>query len=116
METNTKPLTKKAQKEQERQEAKAWLRDRLKSGDTVYTILRRVGRTGMSRDISLVMIGKDGRPHDFSCKAAKACGYSVGDSLGCRVDGCGMDMGFSLVYGLAFELYGDGYALKHEWL
>ena len=35
---------------------------------------------------------------------------------GVRVVGCGMDMGFDLVYRLSMELYGDGYALNARWL
>ena len=33
-----------------------------------------------------------------------------------KMEGCGMDMGFSLVYELAHCLFRDGYALRHEWL
>ena len=32
------------------------------------------------------------------------------------VGGCGMDMGFHLVYTLSSVLYDDGYAIKQEWL
>ena len=32
------------------------------------------------------------------------------------VGGCGMDMGFHLVYTLSRELFDDGYYVKHEWL
>jgi hypothetical protein len=30
--------------------------------------------------------------------------------------GCGMDMGFDLVYNLSSVLYGDGYKIKQEWI
>ena len=36
------------------------------------------------------------------------------DGVVCR--GCGMDMGFDLVYQLASIGTGDGYAARHEWL
>ena len=32
------------------------------------------------------------------------------------VGGCGMDMGFHMVYTLASVLYGDGYALKERYI
>jgi len=32
------------------------------------------------------------------------------------VGGCGMDMGFHLVYTLASVLYNDGYALTHRYI
>ena len=32
------------------------------------------------------------------------------------VGGCGMDMGFHLVYTLASVLYKDGYALTHRYI
>jgi hypothetical protein len=31
-------------------------------------------------------------------------------------NGCGMDMGFDLVYNLSSVLYGDGYKIKQEWI
>jgi hypothetical protein len=39
-----------------------------------------------------------------------------GDRNGIRVGGCGMDMGFHLVYTLSRALFDDGYYVKHEWL
>jgi len=32
------------------------------------------------------------------------------------VSGCGMDMGFHLIYTLASKLYDDGYAIKQSWV
>jgi hypothetical protein len=32
------------------------------------------------------------------------------------VQGCGMDMGFHVVYSLSQTLFNDGYALKQRWL
>lgn len=88
----------------------------LKPGDTVLTVLRHVSASGMQRRIDLYTI-KDGRLVYLS-------GYAENMGLAKRhdgkqgliVNGCGMDMGYHLVYELASALFGDGSALKHEWV
>jgi hypothetical protein len=103
-------LTKKQQAEQEREEACEHLREVFKPGDTVKTILRHVSRSGMSRRISVVAC-EDGSPRDVSWYVAKAMGEPVKgraghvQDVGITVGGCGMDMGFHLVYGLSHTLY-----------
>lgn len=117
--------TKKAQLLAERDEARETLRTMF-SGQwdkKVYTILRHVSSSGMSRDISLKMVGKDGRLWDITYLAAKATGETCRDRHGqnvIRVSGCGMDMGFHLVSGLSWTLYNGhddrpDYVLSHEW-
>jgi len=90
----------------------------LKPGDTIYTILRHVSRSGMSRSIGLVSFRDRKFPMHPNWAAACLLGWSVDRNGrdGVRVDGCGMDMGFHLVYELSGALFGDGYALKQEWL
>lgn len=117
-------------KEAERAEAIDKLRAWIKPGDTVYTILRSVSRSGMSRHISVVVF-QDGRPLHPNYSVSKALGYaplvrSLGGADALRVGGAGMDIGFGLVYNLAKVLYPDtnqsgGYergacALRQEWL
>lgn len=124
----------------EKAEAARELRKLLKPGDTVYTVLRHVSSSGMSRRIDLYCI-KNNKPRFLSGWAARVLGYkraSKGDGL--VVGGCGMDMGFHVVYSLGYALwpkgftrktdrrYGrnsaeantvdrdGGYALNHEWL
>jgi hypothetical protein len=124
----------KAQKA-EQQEAIAKLREWLKPGDTVYTILRHVSRSGMQREIG-VAINKDGAILHPNYSVAKALDMRQGKRDGLIVGGCGMDMGFHLVYNLGHVLFPDGfavegrgrngdmsghdndggYALKHQWL
>jgi hypothetical protein len=90
------------------------LRELLKPGDTVSTILRHCSRSGMSRRISLVISTADGI-RDISWLAAKVmdepiksrAGY-VQDA-GIVVGGCGMDMGFHLVHNLSSVLFPDGF-------
>jgi hypothetical protein len=115
--------TKNAKKEQEKQEQTARLREWMPEGSTVYTILRHVSASGMSRDISLIVPridenGKVGFIHP-NYVAAKVLGdrlVSKNGSDAIRIGGCGMDMGFHLVYSLSYALYGNGYALNHAWL
>lgn len=98
-------LTKAQQ--QERADAITRLREVLKPGDTVYTIVRRVGRTGMSRDIT-PLIFRNGEPFYLGRLAALALGRSIGDKdQGVRVQGCGMDMCFELVYTLAATVFAN---------
>lgn len=110
-------MTKAKQKEQ--QEAIERLREWVRDGDTVYLVLRRVSASGMSRVIAPIVF----RPSPYDQKpdplfigfnAALATGYSFDRKLeGVRLNGCGMDMGFSLVNDLARTL---GIKLTHRWL
>lgn len=130
--SDCKRLTEKAGKELYREQAKEQLRNILKPGDTVCTILRSCSRSGMSREISLVVV-KDGETCDITYLAARAMSDRVGKREGIIVGGCGMDMGFHLVYNLGYTLWpkgtpephgtrngvpdrDGGYALKHRWI
>lgn len=124
MSTLTKPLSKRALKELNKSESIETLR-KLMAGDSkpvIYTILRHVSSSGMSRDISLIYI-KNGDPYFITYHAAHALGDSLKERNGSdaiRVNGCGMDMGFHLVYNLSSVLFkGEeraGYVLSHRWL
>jgi len=119
--------TKKALQEAEQKEAQETLRQLFANQErkTVYTVLRHVSQSGMSRDISLKMVDDTGRLLDITYAAAKAMGENYKDRNGqrvIRVNGCGMDMGFHLVYGLSHALYKTlsvandaGYTLTQEW-
>lgn len=105
----------------ERDEAIARLREWIKPGDTVYTILRHVSSSGMTRYIDIIHIsitdeGKAGITW-LGYNAAAALGWKYTDDYyGIKVGGCGMDMGFHLVYTLSSVLFNDGYALQQRWL
>jgi hypothetical protein len=103
------------------------LEEYLTDTRTVYTILRSVSASGMTRHISLVVAGLDntGAPalYDITYHAAKVLGEKLQDHKGhrtIRVNGCGMDMGFHLVYELSSVLFAGqdraGYVLSHRWL
>ncbi len=127
----TGTMTKKEQKAQEVQEAKEQLlKYFVKEGDTVYTVLRSVSSSGMSRTMSL-KVANEGRISDLTYWASKVLDYplvEVNGSRALRVGGCGMDMGFHVVYSLARGLFRDkyeagqgdvvdaGYSLSQAWL
>lgn len=99
------PKASKAQRE----ESLTALRALLKPGDTVHCILRHVSRSGMQRRISFLLMTADG---------ARYLDHDIGRILGLRrpdrgdglvVTGCGMDMGFHVVYSLARALWPEGY-------
>ena len=129
----------------EKAEALARLREWLKPGDTVYTILEHVSSSGMSRAIRFVIpkVDENGKPYFLHPNHAigAVLGLRFHTSRGVRSDalhvsGCGMDMGFACVYDLGRYLFPDGfkvdgrgrngdtsghdndggYALKHSWL
>lgn len=118
---------------QEQSEAQERLLEILKPGDTVFTVLRGVARSGMTRWIDLYVI-RDNEPRWLSTLAARAAGFTFDRKReAIKVGGCGMDMGFHLVYELGARLWphgttephstrngesdrDGGYALKQRWL
>jgi hypothetical protein len=129
----------------DKEEATAQLREWLKPGDTVYTIMRNRSRSGMSRVIGVVIF-KDGQPLHPNASISTVLGLKWDRQReGIKIGGCGMDMGFEIVYNLgrvlwpkgickgekkgrraahaihsdngpACELTDGGYALRHQWL
>lgn len=99
------------------------LKEAFPKGSTAYVTLRSVSRSGMSRRISIFetsVRSGDGGIYNKSYACAEFIGWPHGtrnDHASVRVSGCGMDMGFHLVYTLSSMLYdGDGYAIKHRWI
>lgn len=93
----------------ERDEYIGKLRAMLKPGDTVYTILRSVSRSGMYRTMDVHII-RDNEPLRLTYWVAKAIGARYDDkreALG--IGGCGMDVGFEVVYNLGRTLWPDGF-------
>lgn len=97
------------QKAIERQQAIESLRELLKPGDTVYTTVKSVSRSGMSRSIDVHLI-RDNEPRWIARTVAKAIGWGWDDKReAVKASGCGMDMGFHLVYSLSCTLFPDGF-------
>ena len=103
-----------------KEEAIKILKEKIKKGDTLWTQLKHISQSGMMRHISVRQI-KNNYPFDWSRLVAIALDWKqaknkFGGYNGIKVGGCGMDMGFHLVYTLSKVLYDDGYAIKHQWL
>ena len=118
----TATASKKAQQEQKAQEAQDFLRLVFSTQErpTVWTSLKHVSSSGMSRDITL-LTSHEGKILDITWYASHAMHTgSLKERNGSRVirvGGCGMDMGFHLVYSLSYSLYkGEGYTLRQEWI
>lgn len=89
----------------------------VKPGDVLYTNLKSVSRSGMSRVIQVLKLPStdDRGPLYLGHLAAKAAGYTYNDKAdGIRADGCGMDMGFHVVYSLSRVLYPKGFGCVGE--
>lgn len=125
-----------------KQQIEEWrdeLRATLKPGDKIYTVLRGVAKSGMSRKIDVYRFTiRNGEIEKrwLSPRVAAICGYRFDEKNEClHVEGGGMDMGFEVVYNLGRALWpegfattkgrnGDtsghdadgGYALRQEWL
>lgn len=125
-------MTRKAGSAAYRAQACEELRAILSPRDEVACVLRHVSRSGMMRHISL-FIARDGALHNITQRAADAMGDTVARDGGIKMGGCGMDMGFALVYALGATLWPNGtrephgtrngepdsdggYALRHRWI
>ena len=132
-------MKKKLTKEK-KDEALKTLRKYCRPGTTIYTTLRHVARSGMSRCIDLYVY-RNNKPICLSYDTAIVLGEKLDRKWNSIcVGGCGMDMGFDLVYRLSYALHGHeskgdgidadergihftprlghyraGYSLKHEW-
>tara|TARA_R110000803_G_scaffold87722_1_gene154632 strand:- start:506 stop:835 length:330 start_codon:yes stop_codon:yes gene_type:complete len=104
----------KAKKEIDRNEAISKLKEVLKKGDTLFTNVTHVSKSGMTRNIRVMKINNN-RPVHLNKIISVAMDWPIKDNA-IRVGGCGMDMGFHLVYTLGSILFNNGYSLKQEWI
>jgi hypothetical protein len=120
----TATLSKKAQKEQERESARAYLLSILNKQNrpTLYTNLKSVSSSGMSRDMKVLAV-VEGEIVDITYYVGKLDIGTIKERNGqrvIRVGGCGMDMGFHVVYTVSAILYGyeerGAYTIRHEWI
>lgn len=87
------------------------LRETFPPGSTAKTILRHVSRSGMTRSISIV----DANSNDVTWQAVRALDERLDPRHdGIKIGGCGMDMGFALVYNLSRTLYPAGFTCIGE--
>ena len=125
----TTKQTKAQAKAADKQEAIDHLRKYLKPGSRVYTSLKSVSSSGMSRRIEcyipVVLNEETGELgiYNISYYVARVLDRNRNDT-GILCSGCGMDMGFELVYSLSWELFRNdfdshhdaSYALTHSWM
>lgn len=110
------PTRRVSHRDAERNEAIHSLRENLRAGLTIYTVLRRVSVSGMSRCLDLYYVDHNEIAR-ITWSVAKALEWTYDRQReALRVNGCGMDMGYHAVHCLSRVLYGDDYALKHRWL
>jgi len=94
-------------KNKEEKEEITALRELLKAGDTVYTIVTHVSRSGMMRHIRCITM-RNNEPLDISYMVAKVLHWKITDD-GVKVEGCGMDMGFHMIHNLGYALFPNGF-------
>ena len=120
-------MSNKTNQEDQQLSKQRLLSEYLNDTRTVYTVLRSVSASGMTRHISLVVAGLDntGEPalFDITYHVSKVLGDKLNERNGYRtikVNGCGMDMGYHLVHNLSSVLYAGqdraGYVLSHRWI
>ena len=104
----TKTLSKRAQAQLDRDYAiEHLLTHYVREGATVYTILRKVSSSGMTRHYSL-LVAHNNKIDDITYYASQALEWTLSESTGHRaikVNGCGMDMSFHLVSTLSAVLF-----------
>ncbi len=106
--TNKVKPTKQGLKDFHKVEAKKFLLSILKPSSVVYTVLRHVSTSGMSRNISVLFSNDDGI-HNLDFYVARLLDAQRAKDGSIKVNGCGMDMGFHLVYSLSRALFNSGY-------
>lgn len=90
------------------------LKELLPPGATVYTSVRHVSRSGMSRSISCYAM-VDNQPIWIDSLVSKATGLTFDSKReAIKISGCGMDMGFAIVYELGYSLYKNGFGCIGE--
>lgn len=99
----------------ELQNAKDKLISLLSDTDTIYTVLRSVSKSGLSRSISFYIIdNKEIININYYIKTLLDYKFNKTRD-GLIVKGCGMDMGFHVVHTLLREL-GIDKKIGHRWL
>lgn len=95
----------------DKQAAIAELKEWIKPGDTLRTVLRHVSSSGMTRHISVFII-KRNKPIMLDYLVTQALDLKrvpMGKGEGVIIHGAGMDMGFEIVYSLGRVLFPKGF-------
>ena len=105
--------------EQDKLDAISKLKEFVKEGDTLYTDVKHVSKSGMTRHMKVVQLQvykNKATPSYWHYFIAKALDLPMNKDYQVIVRGCGMDMGFHLIENLSRVLYGKGDAIKQRWL
>jgi len=90
----------------------------FEGNNKVYCVLKYVSQNGMNRHISFFTI-KENEHINLNNYILKLLSYN-GSNEYIKVGGCGMDMGFSVVYDLSSKVFKgverSGYILTHNWV
>ena len=88
----------------------------LSDTDTIYTVLRSVSKSGLSRSISFYVVDNNKEIVNINYYIKTLLGYKFNKTRdGLIVKGGGMDMGFHVVHTLLREL-NAGLKIGHRWL
>ena len=98
------PRTKKEIKLHEKAYAETKLNQILKRNETIYSVIRHVSQSGMTRHITFFII-KDGQVWHIDNLISDYLDYRTNKRFNALVvGGCGMDMAFSVVNNLQEEM------------
>lgn len=103
-------MTKAQEETEARRKAIYRLRETVKAGGTLRTVVRHVTASGTTRWIDVYAI-EGGELVYLSHDVAKACRRKVNNRNheGVECGGCGMDMGFDLVYSVSRAMFPAGF-------
>jgi len=80
----------------------------------IYSIVRSVSKSGLSRTIDFYVI-KDDKPIWITPAIRDILDYKQDEKTGAlKVNGTGMDMCFHVVNSLGYKLFNDGYYFRSE--
>jgi hypothetical protein len=83
------------------------LNNLVKPGDTLYTEVTNVARSGMSKSIRVFAMSNN-EPIDITYHAMVLLDLKIDQTNGgVKMSGWGMDMGFSIVYDISWMLFRD---------
>lgn len=100
--------SKLSRREDIRDKSLETLRKLCPRGSTIYYVIRSVSKSGMSRTIDFYTIAESYGKQELvylSGYISDVLGYNRNRQGSLKVSGCGMDMGFHVVYGVSCKLY-----------
>lgn len=87
-----------------------------KPGTKIYVTCRYVSRSGMLRIVDAHLIDGDSIIQLSILSKDKSFIKYDYERGGFKMGGCGMDMGFALVYDIGRHIHGNGYYFEVQWL